>query len=191
MTSPSARIRTEGLSASMPCRLAGGESWLVCAAATSFPRHRESRCCIDQLNPRSFTAVSKRPHRLSRQVCSRPEANIGTADELPRAGVHGPPDLPTNQQANGGWAIAILTLLAQDNDYGCEVRCIVNFVVGVFSIVIGCLLFVFSDTLFGNSDAASYAVLIGLVLLSLGLFLTAAELMRRLFGSLRKILKKS
>lgn len=48
----------------------------------------------------------------------------------------------------------------------------VNLKIGEIPLVAGAVLFLLSDTLFGNSEAASYSVFLGLIMFPVGVILT-------------------
>lgn len=62
----------------------------------------------------------------------------------------------------------------------------VNLKIGAVMLVAGAASFLLSDTLFGDSAAASYAAIIGLILFPLGFILTVVGIFQALFAMLKK-----
>ena len=58
----------------------------------------------------------------------------------------------------------------------------VNLKLGGILLVAGAALFLLSDTLFGNSDAASYSVFFGLILFPIGIILSLVGIIQVLIA---------
>ena len=62
----------------------------------------------------------------------------------------------------------------------------VNLRLGGALLVVGAAMFVLSDTIFGESEAASYTVFVGLVLFPLGFVLSVVGLFQVLFAKIKE-----
>lgn len=65
----------------------------------------------------------------------------------------------------------------------------VNLKWGAICLATGAALFVLSDTLFGESDAASYSALLGVILFLVGLILAVAGTIQTLVARVRRVRK--
>ena len=65
----------------------------------------------------------------------------------------------------------------------------VNLKIGGILLVAGAALFLLSDTLFGDSEAASYSMFFGLIVFPLGLILTLVGLIQVLIARIKNRLK--
>ena len=61
----------------------------------------------------------------------------------------------------------------------------VNLKTGGILLAAGAVLFLLSDTLFGDSEAASYAMFFGLIMFPVGLFLTLVGLIQVLIARIK------
>ena len=62
----------------------------------------------------------------------------------------------------------------------------VNLKLGGMLFVVGAVMFVLSDTFFGESEAASYSAFLGLILLPLGIVLSVVGLLQLLFAKVKE-----
>ena len=62
----------------------------------------------------------------------------------------------------------------------------VNLKLGGVLLVVGAAIFLLSDTIFGESEAASYSAFLGLVLLPLGFILTVVGFFQMLFAKIKE-----
>jgi predicted phage tail protein len=61
-----------------------------------------------------------------------------------------------------------------------------NLKLGGVILLVGAVMFLLSDTIFGESEAASYAAFFGLILFPLGIILTVVGLFQMLFKKIRE-----
>jgi predicted phage tail protein len=62
---------------------------------------------------------------------------------------------------------------------------LVNLKIGGLLLVVGAAIFLLSDTLLGESEAASYAVFLGLIMFPIGLVLTLVGIIQWLIARFR------
>ena len=69
-------------------------------------------------------------------------------------------------------------------------RDMANLKLGGILLVTGVALFLLSDTVFGESDAASYAMFLGLILFPLGFILCLMGIIKALFARVKESVRK-
>lgn len=62
----------------------------------------------------------------------------------------------------------------------------VNLKLGGILVVVGAVMFLLSDTLFGESDVASYSMFFGLILFPLGIILTLVGVIQVLIAKVKE-----